>query len=478
MSKGDSCDKPSYNGSDSKQLRQHPRAFETSQVGLGGRKRPVESYVREQRNFRWMYVADTISLLATMLLITSIRFGTNWPDFSTQSYFVGFFIAIAVHIAVAYFGGLYEREHRLGTSARIGTVTRLSVIAVLIDAALSLGSDKFIMPRANLVIYALVSSVALTFNRWLAKRVMTARFGRPRVLLVGTPDDIELANKHLEETDRDAIVVGQQTTLKDLGLVVDELEASDVLLLGGVELADVYPNPLEYLEAKRVGVYHRLTPVDTLLGVHSARQIAGMPFIEVRSHGLSAPHAHLKRALDLFYLVIGAPLWIPVVAFALAYAGIVAGGPIFYRQRRVGRNGKEFSMLKLRTMYPGSEDKTGPVLAERNDVRVIPAMAWMRSMRFDELPQIWNVIRGDMSLIGPRPERKAMTDNFERLIPGYGRRHDIRPGITGLAQVNGHYHTDPGFKLGYDLHYLVNWTPMLDIQILIQTVWVVLARRV
>jgi len=99
-------------------------------------------------------------------------------------------------------------------------------------------------------------------------------------------------------------------------------------------------------------------------------------------------------------------------------------------------------------------------------------------MRFDELPQIWNVIRGDMSLVGPRPERQELADGFETLIPGYGRRHDIRPGITGLAQVNGSYHTDPGFKLGHDLQYLVNWSPILDAQILLRTVYVVLARRV
>jgi lipopolysaccharide/colanic/teichoic acid biosynthesis glycosyltransferase len=96
----------------------------------------------------------------------------------------------------------------------------------------------------------------------------------------------------------------------------------------------------------------------------------------------------------------------------------------------------------------------------------------------DELPQLWNVVRGEMSLIGPRPERPELTAEFERIIPGYRRRHEIPPGLTGLAQIHGRYHTDPEYKLGYDLQYVVNWSPVLDLEILARTVWVVLARRI
>ncbi len=95
----------------------------------------------------------------------------------------------------------------------------------------------------------------------------------------------------------------------------------------------------------------------------------------------------------------------------------------------------------------------------------------------DELPQFWNVARGDMSIVGPRPERPEFAEQYELIIPGYGRRHDIPPGLTGLAQVHGHYHTDPGFKLGHDLQYLVNWSPVLDLQIMVRTVWVILTGR-
>jgi len=442
------------------------------------RSRSAIGLLREQSGFRLMYLADMVSLFGSAMLISFIRWGTEWPTYRFVSYVAGFLVVTAVHVVVAYFGGLYERDHRLGATSRLPRIASLTGIAVLIDAALSLGSDQYLMPRLNMVVFAIVAALALSFNRWLAQRLMTARFGRPQVLLVGSPDDIKLAEAHLVETDRDAVVVGRRSNTDDLAIGVAAVAATDVLLLGGAELSDIYPSPLDEFETARIGVYHRLTPSDTLLGVKKTRQIAGMPFVALHSTAMPSSQAKFKRLLDLLYVFAALPVWLPVLLLAMLYAKLVAGGPVLYRQERVGRHGETFSMIKIRTMYVGSEDKTGPILATRDDARVIRAMAWMRKMRFDELPQIWNVIRGDMSLVGPRPERQTLAEGFEMIIPGYGRRHDVRPGITGLAQVNGSYHTDPGFKLGHDLQYLVNWSPVFDLQILLRTIYVVVARRV
>ncbi len=444
----------------------------------GAKPRSAFGDLRDQTGFRWMYVFDVIALFTAMMLISFVRWGMTWPTYSFVDYLVGFAIVTVVHMGVAYFGGFYEIDVRLGATSRLPRAASLTAIAVLIDASLSLGSSKFLMPRLNLVIFAVAASFALATNRWLARRFMTARFGRPRVLLVGSPDDIQLAESHLDETDRDAIVVGRRSGTDGLAEAVETVQATDVLLLSNIELSEVYPKPLEDFEARRVGVYHRLTPSDTLLGVKKTRQIAGMPFVALRSHAMPSSKARFKRMLDLIYVLLASPVLLPIVFLTLLYSRAVAGGPVLFRQERLGRYGRPFLMIKVRTMYLGSEEVTGPVLASRDDERVIPAMSWMRKMRFDELPQIWNVIRGDMSLVGPRPERQELADGFEQIIPGYGRRHDIRPGITGLAQVNGSYHTDPGFKLGHDLQYLVNWSPVFDMQILLRTIYVILARRV
>ena len=155
-----------------------------------------------------------------------------------------------------------------------------------------------------------------------------------------------------------------------------------------------------------------------------------------------------------------------------------AGSPVFYRQVRTGRDGVPFRLVKFRTMSLDAEAAGSAMLASENDPRVVPGLGWLRATRLDELPQLWNVVRGDMSLVGPRPERPEFTDELVENIVGYNRRHDVWPGITGLAQVQGRYDTDPEYKLGYDLQYLVNWSPVLDLQIMVRTVWVIVMRRV
>ena len=129
-------------------------------------------------------------------------------------------------------------------------------------------------------------------------------------------------------------------------------------------------------------------------------------------------------------------------------------------------------------MIPDAEEDGRPQLATSDDVRIVPSLAWMRAMRADELPQLLNVIRGEMSLVGPRPERPELAADIGKRVPGYVRRNELPPGLTGLAQVHGRYDTDAEYKLGYDLQYLVNWSVVIDVQILFRTIWVVASRRV
>jgi exopolysaccharide biosynthesis polyprenyl glycosylphosphotransferase len=179
-----------------------------------------------------------------------------------------------------------------------------------------------------------------------------------------------------------------------------------------------------------------------------------------------------KRIADVvvsaFVLVVGAPLW-------LALAGLVrttSRGPAIYRQTRVGRHGEPFTMLKFRTMVDGAERETGPVWAEHRDKRVTPFGRWLRRLRLDEIPQLWNVLRGQMSLVGPRPERPFFVERLRDQIPLYSRRHRVQPGITGLAQVHLHYDVsldDVRQKLKYDLFYMETMSLGLDAKILFQT---------
>ncbi|MFZ9817527.1 MAG: sugar transferase, partial [Ilumatobacteraceae bacterium] len=253
--------------------------------------------------------------------------------------------------------------------------------------------------------------------------------------------------------------------------------ATDVLLLDVDAFGRVFPEPLSTLEADGIGFLQRVGAQETLLGLQSVRQVGGMPFVRLRLHTLPSHKVRLKRGFDLVLLLALSPVVVLVTALLALYVRVRAGAPVLYTQERVGRDGHTFTLVKFRTMRTDAE-KHGAVLATDHDPRVVPGLAWLRSTRADEIPQLWNVLKGDMSLVGPRPERPEMIATIAAQVPGYERRHELRPGLTGLAQVQGRYHTDAAFKLGHDLQYLVNWSLVLDIQILLRTIWVVLARRV
>jgi exopolysaccharide biosynthesis polyprenyl glycosylphosphotransferase len=179
----------------------------------------------------------------------------------------------------------------------------------------------------------------------------------------------------------------------------------------------------------------------------------------------------LKRAIDV--AISATALIVFSIPFAIIAALIkyTSKGPVFYKQERMGLDGKAFQVYKFRSMYQGAEDETGPVWARDNDPRCTPVGRWLRRLDLDELPQLWNVLRGDMSIVGPRPERPYFVEQFKHRIPQYMLRHKVKAGITGWAQVNGwRGNTSLEKRIEYDLYYIENWSVSLDIKIMCLTV--------
>ncbi len=187
----------------------------------------------------------------------------------------------------------------------------------------------------------------------------------------------------------------------------------------------------------------------------------------------------LKRVLDVAVTLALMPLALPLMGLAALAVILTDGFPAFYRQERVGKDHRPFSMLKVRTMVKDAEADTGPVWAKADDPRITRVGRFLRATRLDELPQLFNVLRGDMSLVGPRPERPAFVAQFAQRIPYYEQRLLVRPGVTGWAQINHNYdrnEEDVYEKLRYDLYYLRHLSLPLDLQILLTTVGVVCKR--
>jgi exopolysaccharide biosynthesis polyprenyl glycosylphosphotransferase len=427
--------------------------------------------------FRFLFVLDAVALFVSMVAINLIRFGTSWPTYPLSHYWVGFSIATAIHLGVNYFAGLYEREVRLGYRPWLPRVFVAMAIGVGVQGVAYVALDRYLMPRLNLATFLIVGSLVLTANRAVSRSLANRRRGPSRVVLVGNDSAVERARYHLGLGERDAVVVASAEATTGLFDLVRTTDATDILLLDLAAFESAFPEPLTALDAEGVGVHQRVSAHETLLGLRSVRQIAGMPFTRMRTHAVASHQLRLKRWVDVVLVVAAAPVWIPAMAVLALYVRLRAGAPVFYRQRRVGRSGRHFTVVKFRTMRPDAE-ADGPQLSPTGDDRVLPGLAWMRSSRADELPQLWNVLKAEMSLVGPRPERPELVLAIERDVPGYGRRHELPPGLTGMAQVYGRYETSAEHKLGYDLQYLVNWSPVLDVQILVRTVWVVLSRRV
>lgn len=184
--------------------------------------------------------------------------------------------------------------------------------------------------------------------------------------------------------------------------------------------------------------------------------------------------ASAKEVVDVLLGVVAGILALPLILLCAALIKLCSRGPVLFVQTRAGRDGKLFHMYKLRTMYVDAESASGAVWAQDRDPRVIPACRWMRRSHLDELPQLWNVIRGEMSLVGPRPERPEILEELERHYPEVRKRLAVKPGITGLAQVRNGY--DTGIeqfreKLKADLEYINKRRWSLELSILARTLW-------
>lgn len=264
-------------------------------------------------------------------------------------------------------------------------------------------------------------------------------------------------------------VIGQ---LSDIDRIIAEYKVQDVLVA-------VEANGREDL----VAIISKLDNPDVRLkllpdfyqivsGLSKTNQIFGMPIIEISPEPMPLWEKAVKRLMDVTISVVVLIGLAPFLLLVALFIRLGSPGPVIFRQERIGRNCKPFVMNKFRTMVQDAERKTGPMWAKKNDPRITKVGYWLRKLRIDELPQLYNVIRGQMSLVGPRPERQHFVEQFKDQIPLYMRRLRVRPGITGWAQVKWKYDAsfdDVKEKTKYDLYYVENISLRMDIKIIINT---------
>jgi exopolysaccharide biosynthesis polyprenyl glycosylphosphotransferase len=339
--------------------------------------------------------------------------------------------------------------------------------------AISSWERAFIFSGRVIVEAAGVQFMFLTAHRLVVRHFYWKTVGQRRVMVIA-PDG-QQALKLLRKLEPSAPgwmrFVGYLVTEN-----IDSLEqrASE---FDAIMLTQRHPEQGSLIKrCAQMGKSVMLVPAVMDLSLIGARPV---PISDVLILTLEPPHLSLGQRLikRIFDLAVSSALLIfasPILLATSILIRLTSKGPVMFKQDRVGAHGVVYTMYKFRTMVANAERYTGPVLAEESDPRITRLGHLLRAARADELPQLFNVLRGDMSMVGPRPEREFFVKKFRKTVPGFDIRNAVKPGITGLAQVEGGYSTTAERKLQFDLLYLYKYSLMLDFQIMFRTVLVVL----
>ena len=407
-----------------------------------------------------------------------IRFGIGWfqvqesrgLDFS--SHLVASLLWVAALLGAMAMNRLYDDDTLFTGGGELPRVLRSIVEAVAVVSVFVYFTRSFSVSRTWFALMAVLTAGALTLERVLVRRALRrerlqGRFRRP-VLLVsrGTGRQLEAAVAavpefrvvgHADPRELEEIS-GDDPLRPDLVLAAGDLDEGElwrVVIEAGKEGRSVYLNsPVRAVRRDRLTV----------------REVGGRTLMKVAPPYFTGPRAARKRAFDLGAAAILFVATFPVMLIIGLVVLATSGWPILYGQERVGKDGRIFKMWKFRTMKRDAEAETGAVWTSENDPRRTKVGTLLRRTSLDELPQLWNVIRGHMSLVGPRPERDAFVERFGEEVDWYRYRHRIRPGITGWAQIHGlrgNTPLDP--RVDHDNWYIENWSLALDLKILLKT---------
>jgi exopolysaccharide biosynthesis polyprenyl glycosylphosphotransferase len=413
-----------------------------------------------------------------------LRFGEvhhHWPEM------------LLTQLGVLYFLGLYEAHALTRPRDHAGAMIAAGGIAALLLIAVYFFRQDLLFPRSIFVVFAALDATLLVGWR-LASRPLLGSYPPRRVLVVGSNaaaaeviDTIraqrwlgmDIVGAVASDGARGAALHGVPMlgSRDDLPVLCQRNDVDEVIIASDAVWQDQLLDALSRAEGTRARICVVPSAYEILIGRTENLRLHDIPLIEVIRDPLAGGASAVKRVFDVCVATALFVVALPVMAIVALAVGLTSRGPVLFRQERLGKDRRPFTMFKFRTMRADAEEGTGPVLATENDPRVTWLGRSLRAARLDELPQLWNVLRGDMSFVGPRPERPEFVRTLERDINGYAERFKIRPGLTGYAQVNGEYHTSAATKLKYDLAYIYNRSLWLDFRILSETVKVIMTRK-
>jgi sugar transferase (PEP-CTERM system associated) len=447
-----------------------------------------------------MLVLETGLIVGAVALAAWLRLGPDaWLVMVVEhGFYKALFIALTCQTCL-YYADLYDprvisarRELFVRSVQALGATSFLLAAAYYWAPLLVIGRGVFLI--AAFIVIAVVIGWRLAFE-WFVSSVGP----RDRLLLVGTsPGSVELA-RELHELrgqigveivgfiDPDAGRLGMPLlnpgvigTVEDIPAIVRARHVDRVVVSLSETRGTLPMDKLLEMKLDGVAFTHLASVYEEYTGKIAVENLRPSWFIFSDGFRRSRWLPLIKRGMDLVLAALALVVAAPVMLVVAVAVRLTSRGPVLYHQARVGQHGRVFTVHKFRSMMDDAEAKTGPVWAHRDDWRITPIGRLLRRARLDELPQLWNVLRGDMSLVGPRPERPEFVRDLSEQIPYYGQRHVVRPGVTGWAQVRYTYGAsteDALMKLQYDLFYIKNISLSLDLFIIFSTIKTVLLQR-
>lgn len=383
----------------------------------------------------------------------------------------------------------------------IGTIALIIIISYFIP-------DILIYQRSVLVVFFILEFITISLLRKLISKINYSSGNKKNIVIIGMTNiaknlisEIE-TNKHLKNSyniigvlsinplnNQDELtfnngrfhnypILGSKLELRE---ILNAYSINDILIASENNWQDdVLSDLRKYERSKNSKAVHLKiipSPYEIKIGKMKFSKIHDIPMFDIEKQFGMSHHYILKRLFDIVFGILLLILTSPLILISAFIIKLSSKGKVFYYQRRVGESLKRFTIIKLRTMITNAEKMTGITLSPKGDNRITFFGKFLRATRIDELPQLINVIKGDMSFVGPRPERPYFVRKFIKSIDSYSERFRVKPGLTGLAQIQGDYHTKPEIKLKYDLSYIYNWSYWLEFRILIDTFKVILTRK-
>ncbi len=432
---------------------------------------------------------DLSILLASAVVALRLTHAPYRPLFAAPDAVMGLVFSAFVALLIYERLGLYRRPFSPLARDQAYAAFGAAALGTLLPA-LIIGLLPALAPyHVALALAAVASAVGLASVRFAFTGICTrlAPALPRRIAIAGRPERVDALPREMSLTasdsvlclafadfDRDVQSVVSDDDLAALPWLRRALEwGCETLIVTEALPPALMPALLRITEARRVKIAFAPLRLRPNACDFSVRRDGSVALLYPRSLSIVSPGSDfVRRAFDLALVIPALVALAPVLAAIALAIKRDSRGPVIYRQIRVGRFGREFAMLKFRTMEVDAERATGPVWAKVGETRVTRIGWFLRRTSLDELPQLINVLRGEMSIVGPRPERPFYVERFRRIFPRYCERHLVRPGITGWAQINMRRTLQPsevGEKLSYDLFYLENWSIFLDVTILLKT---------